>query len=84
MGEAQQRVYNVGAMCVENAINMTLLSRYKLEEQLGCNLEGDAVLTFHPVTLEKERAVYEIEALMTKEIPASVGARQLNISRTSV
>lgn len=57
MGEAPERVFNVGALGVENAVHMELLSFKDLKESIGIKLEKHyAVGTFHPVTLENETA----------------------------
>lgn len=68
MGEEPDRVFNVGAMGVENAMNMALYvgvySKKELEKQLGCRLNKYAILTFHPVTLEKQKAELEVEELI--------------------
>lgn len=64
MGEEPTRVFNVGAMGVENALNLELMSKEKLEKSLECNLDSYAILTFHPVTLENHTAQYQIKALM--------------------
>lgn len=65
MGEAPDRVFCVGAMGVENAKNLSLLSKDVLEKKLGFTL-GDAyaVLTFHPVTLENNTAEQQIKELL--------------------
>ncbi len=68
MGEEPDRVFNVGAMGVENAMNMALYvgvySKKELEKQLGCRLNKYAILTFHPVTLEKQKAELEVDELI--------------------
>lgn len=64
MGEDPDRVFNVGAMGVENALKTCLYDRQQLEKELGCCLKKYAVLTFHPVTLENNMAIKETEALM--------------------
>lgn len=68
MGEEPDRVFNVGAMGVENAMNIALnagvYSKRELEKQLGCKLDKYAILTFHPVTLEKQQAELEAKELM--------------------
>lgn len=56
MGESPDRVYNVGAMGVENAVRTVLLSKEQLSESLNCELDKYAVMTFHPVTLENNTA----------------------------
>lgn len=53
LGEAPERVFNVGALGVENSLNMPLMALPKLQESIGFQLEGKSfsVVTFHPVTL---------------------------------
>ena len=65
MGEAPDRVFCVGAMGVENAKNVKLLSKKELEKEIGFSL-GDkyAVLTFHPVTLESNTAERQTNELL--------------------
>ena len=65
MGEAPDRVFCVGAMGVENAKNVKLLSKKELEKEIGFSL-GDkyAVLTFHPVTLESNTAESQTNELL--------------------
>lgn len=64
MGEDPGRVYNVGAMGVENAIKRQLFSKTELEDELMCKLGKYAVLTFHPVTLENNTAEKQAEELL--------------------
>ncbi len=65
MGEQPDRVFNVGALAVENTQNTEFVSRNKLGEELGIDLMGDyAVVTFHPVTLEQNSGVDQIDQLM--------------------
>ena len=65
MGEDPDRVFNVGALGVENALQMTLLSKAELEASLGRKLgEKFAVGTFHPVTLEKNTAEIQARELL--------------------
>lgn len=66
MGEDPDRVFNVGALGVENALHMTLLSKAELEASLGKKLgEKFAVGTFHPVTLEKDTAEIQTRELLS-------------------
>ena len=54
MGEMPEHVYNVGALGVENIRAMKLMDKYELEESIGFKLDKPFFLiTFHPVTLEK-------------------------------
>ncbi|MBQ9479450.1 MAG: UDP-N-acetylglucosamine 2-epimerase (hydrolyzing), partial [Selenomonadaceae bacterium] len=64
LGEAPDRVFNVGAMGVENALNTELLDRHELSASLGFDLDGDySVVTFHPITLEGDPTV-QLEELL--------------------
>lgn len=66
MGEEPTRVFNVGAIGVENALHTTLLSKVELEEDLGRKLgENFAVGTFHPVTLENNTAEIQTNELLS-------------------
>lgn len=66
MGEAPERVFNVGAMGVENALHVTLLSKEELEASLGRTLgEKYAVGTFHPVTLENDTGEIQVRELLS-------------------
>ena len=57
LGESPNRVFNVGAISVENALKMPLMAKEELSSSLGMNLEKEyAVVTFHPVTLENANA----------------------------
>ena len=64
MGENPERVFNVGAMGVENVLNTLLYTRDELEIFFGFSLKKIAILTFHPVTLENQTAERQIQALM--------------------
>lgn len=53
LGEDPQRVFNVGALGVENVLNVPLLTKTELEKRLGLELDREyVVVTYHPVTLE--------------------------------
>lgn len=57
MGESPERVFCVGALGVENAKTQQLFSKKELEESIGFSLDRSyVVVTFHPVTLEKDTA----------------------------
>ena len=70
MGEAPERVFNVGATGVENALQVPEMTVEELEESLGFTLGSRyAVGTFHPVTLESgtaEKQVAELLAALDK------------------
>lgn len=77
MGEDPARVFNVGALGVENALSVKTLGRAGLEESLGASL-GDcfAVGTFHPVTLENASAKRQAQELL-EAVDANPGIRYL-------
>jgi len=65
LGEAPDRVFNVGALGVENLQRMSLMERSDLAESIGFNLEKPYFLvTFHPVTLEKDASEGQFESLL--------------------
>lgn len=64
MGEEPERVFNVGALGVENILKEELLDREELEETIGFPAREDyAVVTFHPVTLEPGAAEIQVKEL---------------------
>lgn len=53
LGEAPERVFNVGAIGVENALAEPKIRKEELAEDVGLSLEKPyGIVTFHPVTLE--------------------------------
>lgn len=65
MGEEPDRVFNVGSIGVENVLKEKLLTKLALEESLNWKLDKPyAVVTFHPVTLEKQTAETQIAELL--------------------
>ena len=65
MGEQKERVFNVGALGVENIMNQTLMTREELEGSIDFKLDKPYVLvTYHPVTLEKDSAKMQILNLL--------------------
>lgn len=58
MGEAPERVFNVGATGLDNIAALDPVSRSELEEVLGIVLDAPVLLvTYHPVTLEASGSV---------------------------
>ena len=52
LGEQPDRVFNVGALGVENIKKLPLLSKDEIEESIGFTLDENTILvTYHPVTL---------------------------------
>ncbi len=65
MGEAPERVFNVGGLGVENIKTCPLLTKTDLENSLHITLDAPyAVVTFHPVTLEKNSALRQAKELL--------------------
>jgi GDP/UDP-N,N'-diacetylbacillosamine 2-epimerase (hydrolysing) len=65
LGESPNRVFNVGALGVENALNTRLMTRDELSTSIGFNLNTPYFLvTFHPVTLEPGSATKQTKALI--------------------
>lgn len=65
LGEAPERVFNVGSLGIENALHEPLMSVEELERDLHFRLGGRyAVVTFHPVTLEADTAEAQCRELM--------------------
>jgi GDP/UDP-N,N'-diacetylbacillosamine 2-epimerase (hydrolysing) len=65
LGEQPNRVFNVGAIGLDNIKDITLLSQAELEKQIDFSLAGKtAMVTFHPVTLEKNSAAQQCKNLM--------------------
>jgi len=65
LGEAPDRVFNVGALGVENIRCTSLMKRSELAESIGFNLEKPYFLvTFHPVTLEKDSSKGQFQSLL--------------------
>jgi len=65
MGEQPNRVFNVGALGVENIKKIKLLSKSELEKKLNFNISDKCFLvTYHPVTLSKEPPALQFQNLL--------------------
>lgn len=65
LGESPDRVFNVGAIGLENIKKQRRMTLEELENSLGFSLDGSfAVVTFHPVTLEANTAEEEFLQLL--------------------
>jgi UDP-hydrolysing UDP-N-acetyl-D-glucosamine 2-epimerase len=65
LGEVPDRVFNVGALGVENIRQTSLMERDKLGESIGFDLKKPYFLvTFHPVTLEQSTSKAQFQALL--------------------
>lgn len=66
LGEDPKRVFNVGALGVENALHTEFMTLSELETSIGFSLDKQyAVVTFHPVTLESASTEEQIGALLS-------------------
>lgn len=65
LGEQPERVFNIGALGIDNIRRLKLLSKDKLGKQLNFNLEGKtALVTFHPVTLENNTSGLQFNEIL--------------------
>lgn len=65
LGESPNRVFQVGAIGIENILNVDLLTKKELEKSLNIKLDKPyAVITFHPSTLEEENAMNQFGELL--------------------
>lgn len=71
LGEAPERVFEVGGLGVDAIGRVERLSRDQLESDLGIDLGGRSLLvTFHPVTLDPDTATAQFTTLL-KALDAS-------------
>ena len=74
LGEHPDRVFNVGAMGLDNIEKCELLGRDEFEESIGFSLKKEnALVTFHPVTLEKDSGEQFAELLAALEDRPELG-----------
>jgi GDP/UDP-N,N'-diacetylbacillosamine 2-epimerase (hydrolysing) len=65
LGEAPERVFMVGALGIENIKNTKLLSKEELAQDIGLDTgKAYAMVTFHPVTHEKNSAGVQFSNLL--------------------
>lgn len=65
LGEQPERVYNVGALGVENILKTSLFSYEELCTEIGIPVGRKyVVVTFHPVTLEAGKEMEQVDALI--------------------
>ena len=64
MGEQPERVFNVGALGVENIKRVPLMSKEEVERDLQFEIGDNTLLvTYHPVTLSTSNPLDDIQAL---------------------
>lgn len=65
LGEASERICNVGSLSIDNILQTEFLSVDELSESLGVQLKKPfAVATYHPVTLESQSSESQIISLL--------------------
>lgn len=65
LGEEPERVFEVGALGVENIKTMNLMDIKELEDSIGFKLDKPyGLVTFHPVTMEDGKAKEQFEELL--------------------
>lgn len=66
LGEQPEYVFNVGGLGIDNILQLELLSKKELESQISFNFgELTLMVTFHPVTLDKQTAELEFKELLS-------------------
>lgn len=65
LGESPERVFNVGAIGIENIVKSPLMTKSELEQSLNVELKHPLLLvTFHPVTLENKTSSTQFQELL--------------------
>src|SRR5699024_9780456 len=66
LGESPDRVFNVGAIGIENIKEMPLMKKDELEDSLDFKLnEPLSLVTYHPVTLEQQSSEQQFKELLS-------------------
>ncbi len=66
LGENPERVFNVGALGIENIKTIKLLDKEDLEKSIDFKLsENTVMVTYHPVTLEKQSSAEQFHNLLS-------------------
>lgn len=66
LGESPERVFNVGALGVENIKSIKLLDKTNLEESINFKLrENTVIVTYHSTTLEKQSSSEQFNNLLS-------------------
>lgn len=65
LGEQPDKVFNVGAVGLDNIKKLQLLNQSEFEQSIGRSLlKSNLLITFHPVTLEKQSAQEQFQNLL--------------------
>lgn len=66
LGEQPNRVFNVGALGIENINKLKLLDKESFEKSINFNLgKRNVLITFHPVTLDNKSAKVQFNELLS-------------------
>lgn len=66
LGEQPDRVFNVGALGVENILQLPLLQKSEIEDSIGFEIDEETILvTYHPVTLGSESPLFYIDEFLS-------------------
>lgn len=66
LGEQPDRVFNVGALGVENIKKLPLMSKAEVEKEIDFKIDNNTILvTYHPVTLGSRSAKEDIEDFLS-------------------
>lgn len=90
MGESVWRIFNTGALAVDNMLHAPKIPKQELYYELGLDPEKELVLmTYHPVTLEKELAPVDqiqniFEALQTFKGQVLITAPNMEVNRNEI
>lgn len=65
LGESPERVFNVGALGLDNLRICKLLGKEDLEREIGFHfVKKNILVTFHPATLERDSAKFQFKELL--------------------
>ena len=65
LGEQPDKIFNVGGLGIDNIFRQKILTRDELESVLDFHfLQRNLLVTFHPVTLEKDTGATQIDELL--------------------
>jgi len=66
LGEHPSRVFNVGALGIDNIKKLKLMKKQELEQSLNIRFKSkNLLITYHPVTLMKNQSEKELKALLS-------------------
>jgi UDP-N-acetylglucosamine 2-epimerase (non-hydrolysing)/GDP/UDP-N,N'-diacetylbacillosamine 2-epimerase (hydrolysing) len=74
MGEDPSKVFNTGAPGIDNIVNLDLLSKDNLENQLDWEFtQTCALFTYHPTTLEDRDLETDLEVILNVLLDSGIG-----------